>query len=125
MGCFAMGWHSHDTWYGIGIEIDQWLAKGLKVVINGSRGYLNQAATVYPNLIPVLISAQTDRLRERLMARGRETGSEIEERLLLAQSLDKEIDHPKLVRINNDGELADAGNRLLALLLHRPPQPCT
>lgn len=124
MGCFAMRWHSHDTWYGVGIEIDQWLAKGLKVVVNGSRGYLNQAVTMYPHLIPILISAAPDRLRERLMARGRETGSEIEARLLRAQSLDREIDHPKLVRINNDGELADAGNRLLELILGEYPQPC-
>lgn len=124
MGCFAMRWHSHDTWYGIGIEIDQWLSKGLKVVVNGSRAYLNQAATTYPYLIPILISAEPDRLRERLVARGRETPSEIEARLLLAQSLDAKTDHPKLVRINNDGELTDAGNRLLELILSEYPQPC-
>jgi ribose 1,5-bisphosphokinase PhnN len=45
--------------------------------------------------------------------------------LLRTQSLDREIDHPKLVRINNDGELADAGNRLLELILAEYPQPCT
>lgn len=37
-GLFAMNWYSHGYHYGIGIEINQWLALGLTVVVNGSRG---------------------------------------------------------------------------------------
>jgi ribose 1,5-bisphosphokinase len=54
-GLFAMSWASHGCHYGIGIEINQWLAKGLTVVLNGSRGYLDSALKDYPELRPVLV----------------------------------------------------------------------
>ncbi|OGB24807.1 MAG: hypothetical protein A3I66_02575 [Burkholderiales bacterium RIFCSPLOWO2_02_FULL_57_36] len=31
-GLFAMHWNSHGHEYGVGIEINQWLAKGITVV---------------------------------------------------------------------------------------------
>ncbi len=43
LGCLALDWHSHGLHYGIGIEIEQWLARGLTVIVNGSREYLPQA----------------------------------------------------------------------------------
>jgi ribose 1,5-bisphosphokinase len=42
-GLFALHWRSHGLHYGIGCELDHWLAAGLKVVVNGSRGYLPEA----------------------------------------------------------------------------------
>lgn len=42
-GLLAMHWRSHGHRYGIGREIDLWLAKGCQVVVNGSREYLPQA----------------------------------------------------------------------------------
>ena len=36
-------WRSHGLRYGIGCELNQWLAKGLTVILNGSRGYLSEA----------------------------------------------------------------------------------
>lgn len=114
LGCFAMSWHSHNNGYGIGIEINQWLAMGLDVVVNGSREYLPYATDLYPTLIPVLISTNPERLRERLINRGREKPAEIEQRLIKAQALD--IDHPRLVTISNDGELGEAGQKLVSLI---------
>lgn len=115
-GCFAMHWHSHNTWYGIGVEIEQWLARGLNVVVNGSRAYLDTAAGLFPELRPVLITAGEERLRQRLQQRGRENGAQIEERLSLAQRLDRETSHPQLMRISNDGTLEEAGAALIRLL---------
>jgi ribose 1,5-bisphosphokinase len=115
-GCFAMHWHSHDTWYGIGIEIEQWMAQGLSVVVNGSRAYLNNAAALYPELRPVLIMASQTQLRQRLQVRGRESETQIEERLSLAQRLDGETSHPRLMRIRNDATLEEAGAALTSVL---------
>lgn len=116
MGCFAMHWNSHNTCYGVGIEINQWLAKGISVVVNGSRGYLNRAASKYDELIPVLITADKIHLKQRLIERGRETMEEIEQRLLLGELLDKQTIHPNLVRIENNSEIEDAGSQFLDLI---------
>lgn len=115
-GCFAMQWHSHETWYGVGIEINQWLAKGLNVVLNGSRAYLEEAAALYPEMVPVLITANGDTLRQRLEARGRENSEQIAERMAMAARLDDLTNHPRLIRLANDGDLSEAGERLVQLV---------
>src|ERR1700749_495447 len=49
-GLFALDWESHNLYYGIGIEIDVWIAKGFNVVVNGSRQYLPVAKERYPTM---------------------------------------------------------------------------
>jgi len=114
-GCFAMNWDSHGLRYGIGIGINQWLGKGLNVVMNGSRAYLERASWNYPELRPVLIRVDQSILRERLEARGREDAQDIEQRLERARSLDN-LQHRNLIVINNDGDLAEAGQQLLDVI---------
>ena len=123
-GCFALRWQSHGTSYGIGEEINSWLAAGLSVVVNGSRAYLDQAITAYPELIPILISASEAQLRSRLEARGREHGADLEQRLLRTSLLNIRMSHPRLVKIDNSGELADAGRQLLQVLSGRADSLC-
>lgn len=112
-GVFALHWDSHGYRYGIGCEIDAWMEAGLNVVVNGSRGYLPMAVRRYPDLIPALISVETDILRQRLLARGRESTAEIEYRLEQAEAF--AISHAELRTIDNNGELKHAGNALLDL----------
>jgi ribose 1,5-bisphosphokinase len=80
-GAFALSWSANGLHYGIPNEIDQWLAHGHDVLINGSRGHLPQARAQYPDLLVVLLSVDQGVLRERLLARGRESAQEIEGRL--------------------------------------------
>ena len=80
-GAFALSWSANGLHYGIPNEIDQWLADGHDVLINGSRGHLLQARERYPDLLVVLLSVDQVVLRERLLARGRESVQEIEARL--------------------------------------------
>ena len=122
LGLFALDWGSHGHRYGIGIEIGRWLESGANVVMNGSRGYLPEASRRYPGLCVVLIEAAPEVLRARLEARGRESDDEIAERLKRATEF--VVDHPNLVRIRNDGELAEAGSQLLQVLCGAP-QPVT
>ncbi|MBV8262011.1 MAG: phosphonate metabolism protein/1,5-bisphosphokinase (PRPP-forming) PhnN, partial [Paraburkholderia sp.] len=42
-GLFALQWRSHALRYGVGVEIDQWMALGCTVVVNGSRAYAGEA----------------------------------------------------------------------------------
>ncbi|MEW5972486.1 MAG: ribose 1,5-bisphosphokinase [Pseudomonadota bacterium] len=115
-GLFALHWHSHDLDYGLGIEINAWLARGLNVVMNGSRAYLHEAARRYPeNLVPVLVRVSPEVLRARLEARGRENAAQIEERLAGALAFEG-LQHPRLRIIHNDGDLAQASAQLIEVL---------
>jgi ribose 1,5-bisphosphokinase len=130
-GDFALYWQSHGFRYGIGREIDGWLAEGYQVVINGSRHYLAGAREHYPSLWPVLIRVSHDILVQRLILRGRESAHEIEQRLQRAQALDQELEHNELLVLDNDGPLYVAGEALRKLILshaatdHRPPLSMT
>jgi ribose 1,5-bisphosphokinase len=113
-GWFALCWNSHGLGYGIGREIDLWLAGGVAVLVNGSRAYLAEAVARYPDLLPVLVTAAPEIRRSRLMARERESASEIAARL--DRRIEAMPDHPELVTIDNSGALEKAGRALLALL---------
>lgn len=115
-GLFALHWISHGLRYGIGNEVNLWLAKGLTVVLNGSREYLSGAAVIYPELIPVHIEVAPDILRQRLLARGRETSVQVEQRIERTDALAL-MDHPNSVRIRNDADLESAGRAFVQLLL--------
>ncbi|MBE0471015.1 MAG: phosphonate metabolism protein/1,5-bisphosphokinase (PRPP-forming) PhnN [Methyloprofundus sp.] len=114
-GCFKFHWHSHELDYGIGTEVDSWLNQGLNVVMNGSRGYLNQAVANHPGLVPVLIQVNLNLLRERLLKRGRETPAQIEKRIQRAQDFTG-LQAPNMQVIENNTELALAGDELVKLL---------
>lgn len=112
---FAMHWRSHGLQYGIGIEINYWLEQGISVVVNGSRGYLEEAAKNYVELCPIMISVPNAVLHERLLHRSRENTQQIEERIKRANSF-KTISHQRLVALDNSGPLHQAGNGFLHLL---------
>ena len=114
-GCLLMYWQAHGLHYGIGREVQCWLDSGVDVVVNGSRAYLAQADHDWPGLIPVHVHVEPDNLARRLRARGRETEAEIAERLQRAKFFDS-VQHPKLVSIDNNGELARSGHAFAELL---------
>ncbi len=114
-GLFALHWESNDHCYGIGVEIDAWLARGITVVINGSRQYLSQAALRYPGLEQVWITVPEPVLRARLAARGRESEAQIDARLARHRAAAPPASASTVLA--NDGQLAVAGERLVALLL--------
>lgn len=117
-GCFKFHWHSHGWAYGVGIEVDLWLQMGLDVVMNGSRGYFEQARLRHPSLLAVVVNADSAVLRERLAKRGRENGAEIEERLARAAEFET-LDIGPGIRIDNSAALEEAGEQFLAVLLKR------
>ncbi|MGX7950177.1 MULTISPECIES: phosphonate metabolism protein/1,5-bisphosphokinase (PRPP-forming) PhnN [Desulfovibrionaceae] len=115
-GLFAFHWQSHGHHYGIGIEIDQWLASGATVIVNGSREYLPQVSGRYHNVVPLLIEVSADVLRERLLSRGRETREQVEKRLQRHQALAGAC--KGCLKVNNDGPLHEGGDTLIDLILH-------
>ena len=113
-GLFAMHWGSHGLRYGIGREINFWLARGCNVVMNGSREYLPEARRRYPALHAVMVAVSPEVLAARLRARGRETEGEIAGRLERARRFLRPDGHVDI--IDNDGELSRAGERFAQLL---------
>jgi ribose 1,5-bisphosphokinase len=109
-----MHWSSHGLRYGIGQEINFWLAKGCNVVMNGSREYLAQARRRYPALTAILVTVSPEILAARLRARGRETEDQISERIVRARQFMRP--EGRLEIIENDTELHVAGDRLVQLL---------
>ncbi|WP_308598041.1 phosphonate metabolism protein/1,5-bisphosphokinase (PRPP-forming) PhnN [uncultured Desulfovibrio sp.] len=111
-GRLAMRWSSHGCQYGIGRSIDGSLERGICVIVNGSREYLPEALRRYPDLLPVLVEVEPAILRQRLLARGREQGRDLEERLQRALAPLPATGLERLVRIDNSGKLAAAVDTL-------------
>lgn len=120
-GEFAMNWQANGLQYGISHDINERLAAGHHVLVNGSRAWLPQALQAFPELIPVLIKVDSAVLRQRLLARGRENAQQIEERLarndrLQAQPGQWEEGGVRIEALDNSADLASAVQRLMALL---------
>lgn len=119
LGCFALSWRSHGLSYGIGVEIDAWMAAGITVLVNGSRAYLRQACMRYPRLCAVEITVDPKVLKRRLTQRGRESEQDIARRLARAtEAFDVPPDCELFTLENNDTpersaiELLDIARRL-------------
>ena len=113
-GAFAMSWRANGLAYGIPRQIDQWLADGSDVVVNGSRGYLPQARLRYPGLLAVLLSVRPEVLRQRLLARQRETSEQIEQRLARNARFETAANGVQI--LDNSGELEQTAQAFLAML---------
>lgn len=116
-GCFALHWESHGLHYGIGREIEIWLAQGFSVVVNGSRAHAAGLAESCPHAEVVEVTASEAAIRRRLLARGRESEPAIETRLARNHML---ADCPAVLRIVNEGSLDEAAKTLLAWIRRGP-----
>jgi len=122
---FAIHWPANGLAYGLPRRMDDDLAQGRVVVANVSRQVLDDARRRYRGLTVCEVTASSDTLRARLIARGRETPIEIEARLARAGAPTAGDD---VVTIANDGELADAVAafaRLIGQLLPVSVKPAT
>lgn len=112
-GAFALDWHANGLHYGILQQIDAWLAAGDDVLVNGSRGYLSEARARYPQLQAVLLTVALPVLRERLLARGRESLEEIEARLARNQQFQSAAEQDQAQLLDNSGPLEQTVQCLL------------
>ncbi|OYW92530.1 MAG: phosphonate metabolism protein/1,5-bisphosphokinase (PRPP-forming) PhnN [Pseudomonadales bacterium 32-61-5] len=115
-GAFAMSWRANGLAYGIPVQIDQWLADGNDVLVNGSRGYLPRARQRYPDLLATLLSVSPEVLRQRLLARQRETLEQIEQRLARNARFMESPDNLQL--LDNSGDIELTVQELLRILKH-------
>lgn len=114
-GLFALQWRAHETQYAVGKEIDLWMKAGMHVVVNGSREYLPKVECAYPNALPIWVTVDSDVLMQRLIARGRESISEIESRVQRNRELES-LRSKGYSSIDNSGEVADVITKFKALI---------
>ena len=120
-GLFAFDWQAHGNHYGIGYEVHAWRRSGLTVVVSGSREHFRQTDGVDDDTFPVLITASSQRLAERLAKRGREGKTAAMERL--ERGMAYEVKAARLVTISNDGLLDQAAEAFVSLLATLPYSP--
>jgi ribose 1,5-bisphosphokinase len=118
-GAFALSWQANGLHYGVRHSELGPLDHGAWVFVNGSRGYLDATRSRFPGLTVVHVSASPDTLRQRLLARGRETPADVEVRLQRTQSLPP----TNAFEILNDGTLENAGRQFLDYLQTLPGWP--
>ncbi|MBL4831455.1 MAG: ribose 1,5-bisphosphokinase [Aliivibrio sp.] len=105
-GLFSMYWHANGLHYGVGKEVEHWLAQGENVLLNGSRAYYPQAKRHFSEkLIPIWITVDIPQLRTRLQDRGRETEAQINDRIKRAIHYQSSMPTDAWL-INNSGKLA-------------------
>lgn len=114
-GVLAMHWVANGCRYGVRVSELAALASGAVVWVNGSRAYLPQAQALFPGMAVLAISAPEHVLRQRLLARGRETAAGVEARLARNASLPA-LQHPRLATVCNNASLDEAGQAALAAL---------
>lgn len=118
-GSFTLDWQANGLEYGIPVQLDHWLSAGRHVLVNGSRGHLKQARERYPDLLAIMLRVDTDVLRQRLLARDRETPAEINARLarneLFLESVEALV-ADRVHLLDNSAALQVGVKRLLALI---------
>lgn len=110
-GGYALWWRAHDLDYGIPASVLDDLSAGRTAVANVSRTVLDEARRRFPRVRVVCVAVDSERLRQRLTARGRESAADIEERLARADALAVEGDDVRVVR--NDDDLVSGVAALL------------
>lgn len=116
LGLFALDWSSHGLRYGVGIELDTWLARGCAVVVNGSRQHLHRTLERYPATDVVHIDAAPELLEARLGTRARESAEQVAARLARRAPFSLP-DGVRMTTIDNSGALEDAGRAFVDVVL--------
>ena len=114
-GGFLLSWRAHGLGYGIAADVLEALIAGNRVVVNTSRRVIGEARQKWPRTHVIQITARSEVLRARLLARGRETADGVGERL----ERGAEIHLGKaewLSEMDNSGDLASGTARFTALI---------
>ncbi|MDO6515372.1 phosphonate metabolism protein/1,5-bisphosphokinase (PRPP-forming) PhnN [Neptuniibacter sp. 2_MG-2023] len=115
-GMFCMHWASHGHLYGIGKEVEIWIAQGHRVIINGSRGHLAEAKERFKSITPIMVTVETEQLKKRLIQRGRESLTEIDQRLKQHASLLHLLQDDSMQYIDNNNSLEAGIDALMKII---------
>jgi thymidine phosphorylase len=113
-GEFLITWDAHGLSYGLSVDLLAALSDGCNVIANGSRKMIRELSRRVPRLVVVEVTASTDVLAARILARGRETALEARARVMRqVEPLPVDIE---TIRVNNDGALEQGINAFVRAL---------
>lgn len=112
---FALTWKIYGLFYGVSIEIDEWLKNGDLVLVNVSRTIVKNARKIYKNVKVVFIQVPLEVSVERLKRRARENQKHLEERIERARK-NQTFPNSDFI-VDNSGRLDNAINQFLEYLL--------
>ena len=107
---YALSWRAHGLVYALPSTIDDSLRAGSTVVFNASRTVVGSARARYQHVTVLYVEAPSEVRAARLAVRGRETETEIAERL--AREVRTFSPSDADVVIQNDGSLQHGVDRL-------------
>lgn len=110
---FALSWQAHGLSYGVPIDVEADLSRGVTVIANVSRSVITDSVRRYPTRV-ILVTAPPMILAARLAARGRETATDIAARLVREVALPDGIDTETVL---NDATLEEGAERFVAALV--------
>lgn len=114
-GQFALNWTAHGLHYGIPLAVSDQRQLAGAVLVNLSRGVLLQAQEVFEDLIVISLTARSEVLARRLLARGRESTAEQTRRLGRAKaSLPDGLNI--VIEVDNSGPLDATVDEILSRL---------
>lgn len=117
-GAYALAWEAHGHGYGVPAAVLDHLAAGRTVVVNVSRGVIEEARRLARvRVLSLMVPAEV--LRARLAGRGRESAAEIDARVARAGAF--AVAGPDVVTVVNDGSVDTALQRILHAI--RPDAP--
>jgi len=120
-GAFGLAWEANGLRYGVRRAALPPHVEAAQVIVNGSRAYLAEASYRFPGMTVVHVTASVATLRQRLLARGRESTEMVESRV--RRALDAHLPAgPGVIEIRNDHTLAQAGEALAQALGLTPGQ---
>ncbi len=114
-GALLLSWRAHGNAYGIPIEARRALEAGRTVVVNVSRTVIGSARRLWPRTRVVHVTVAPEILEQRLLARGREAGDAVAQRLKRAGAAPVP-QQPWVDEVDNSGDQATAAARFTDLI---------
>ena len=108
LGLFAMDWESAGHCFGVGMELNYWLATGLSVVVNGSHAILEHALKGYPEMTLIWITAALRDHAPQLEPAPRIVGRPV--------GPPARATGYRMVHLSSNGSLEIAGEKLIEVL---------
>jgi ribose 1,5-bisphosphokinase len=111
LGLFVMDWEMSGHRYGIGTELNYWLAAGLSVVVNGSHAHLEHALKAYPEMTVIWVTEEPEDA-----APEHPTAPPIATRPGCRALTSPRTPGCRMVHISGNGSLQLAGEKLVSVL---------
>ena len=118
---FSLWWSAHELHYALPDDVFDTLRMGRNVVANISRNMVQEAANKFNKIEIIEITANSEKINQRLMSRGRENEAEIMVRRLREITLEWSAGL-NVHSISNNGPISETVDKFIQTLLNLADQ---